>query len=119
MGTVHRLDTGSTGPALGDAVAAFLREVDNPNTARSYGIALRALVAELGVDAPVAVLDNEAVLDRIAMWFAGRWGSSAAATANVRLDGLRSAAGWWRDQRVDHRRPAAADPAAVAYARPH
>lgn len=98
MGTVHRLDTGPAGPALGDAVAAFLREVANANTARSYAIALRALAAELGADAPVAVLDDEAVLDRIAKWFAGRWGTAAAATANARLDGLRSAAGWWRDQ---------------------
>lgn len=98
MGTVHRLDTGPTGPALGDAVAAFLREVNNSHTARSYGIALRALAAELGTGVPVAVLDDEVVVDRVATWFAGRWGGAAAATANARLDGLRSAAGWWRAQ---------------------
>lgn len=110
MGTVHRLDagpaadpgpgpgTGPGGPVLGEAVAAFLREIVNRNTARSYGIALRALTAELGADVAVAVLDEEAVADRVAGWFARRWGGAAAATANARMDGLGSAVSWWREQ---------------------
>ena len=47
-GTIHRLDVVSAGPALASAVDAFLAEVPNANTARSYGTALRALVSELG-----------------------------------------------------------------------
>lgn len=46
----------------------------------------------------MAVLDEEATVDRVGRWFAGRWGESAAATANARLDALRSAADWWRRQ---------------------
>jgi integrase/recombinase XerC/integrase/recombinase XerD len=98
VGTVHRLDTGPAGPALAAAIAAFLRAVPNPNTAKSYGIVLRALQAELGAGMPVAALDDEVVVDRLAAWFAGRWDSAAAATANARLDGLRSPAAWWRAQ---------------------
>lgn len=117
MGTVHRLDVGPAGPELAGAVNAFLAQVPNANTARSYGVALRALVAELGAATPVAVLDEEATADRIGAWFARRWGPSANATANARLDGLRSAAAWWRIQgwvsgdpaRRVRRRPRVAD----------
>lgn len=99
MGTVHRLDVGPAVPELAAAVEAFLGEVANRNTARAYGIALRALIAELGETTPVSALDDEATADRVDRWFAGRWGASAAATANARLDALRSAAEWWRTQR--------------------
>ncbi len=98
MGTVHRLDAHSAAPALADAVEAFLAEVDNHNTVRSYGTALRALVAEFGTATAVVTLDDEATVDRIGRWFARRWGKSAPATVNTRLDALRSAAAWWRQQ---------------------
>ena len=98
MGTVHHLDVGPAGPTISGAVDAFLAEVPNANTARAYGIALRALIAELGPSAPVAMLDEEATADRIGTWFSHRWGKSANATVNARLDALRSAAAWWRVQ---------------------
>lgn len=98
MGTVHRLDVPSAAPPLADAVEAFLTEVDNRNTARSYGTALRALVAELGTTTAVATLDEEKTVDRVGRWFARRWGKAAPATVNARLDALRSAADWWRQQ---------------------
>jgi hypothetical protein len=76
VGTIHRLDVVSAGPALASAVDAFLAEVPNANTARSYGTALRALVSELGASTPVAVLDEEATADRIGTWFSRRCPSS-------------------------------------------
>ncbi|MDR7304629.1 hypothetical protein [Haloactinomyces albus] len=42
------------------------------------------------------MLDEETSVERLGRWFADRWGKSAAATANARLDALRSAAAWWR-----------------------
>ena len=96
--TIHRLDVVSAGLALASAVDAFLAEVPNANTARSYGTALRALVSELGASTPVAVLDEEATADRIGTWFSRRWGQFSNATTNARLDALRSAAAWWRIQ---------------------
>lgn len=100
MGTVHQLDAAPSTPPLGDAADAFLRQVrhQNENTARSYGTALRAMVAELGADTPLWTLDSEESADRIAEWFGRRWGSAATATHNVRLDAIRSAANWWQDQ---------------------
>ncbi|WP_017975733.1 tyrosine-type recombinase/integrase [Actinopolyspora halophila] len=98
MGTVHRLDLQSAAPGLAGAVDAFLAEVVNRNTARAYGIALRALVAEFGESTQVAVLDGDATAEKIGRWFARRWGESSAATVNARLDALRSAASWWRAQ---------------------
>lgn len=53
MGTVHHLDVAPAGPELAAAVDAFLAAMPNANTARSYSVALRALVAELGADTPV------------------------------------------------------------------
>ncbi|GAA4881724.1 hypothetical protein [Saccharopolyspora cebuensis] len=44
------------------------------------------------------MLDDEDTVAQIGCWFARRWGSSAAATVNARLDALRSAAGWWHQQ---------------------
>lgn len=99
MGTVHRLPSPVVGgPTIDAAVAGFLAGFGNPNTARSYGIATRALVTEFGADTPLAVLDTEDGVDRVVAWFTTRWGTAAASTANVRLDALRSAAAWWRDQ---------------------
>ncbi|MCA1186004.1 MULTISPECIES: hypothetical protein [unclassified Saccharopolyspora] len=72
--------------------------MSNRNTARAYGNALHALVAELGGTNPVAALDNDTMVEKIGRWFARRWGKSAAATVNARLDALRSAAAWWRRQ---------------------
>ncbi|MFF0145762.1 integrase/recombinase XerC/integrase/recombinase XerD [Amycolatopsis sulphurea] len=79
-------------------MAAFLAEVPNANTARAYGIALHALVDKLGADTAVGTLDEEATVQRIGTWFAGRWGKCANSTVNARLDALRSAGGWWRTQ---------------------
>lgn len=98
MGTVHRLDRGGAEPVLDEAVRSFLAEVDNPNTHRAYGTALRALLAELGPTRPVAALDEEETVERIGVWFARRWGTSSPSTMNARLDALRSAADWWRRQ---------------------
>ncbi|WP_433425912.1 tyrosine-type recombinase/integrase [Microtetraspora malaysiensis] len=67
-------------------------------TAKAYAIALRALLAEFGEQAPLAELEGEAGADRLAAWFTSRWGGAAAATFNVRLDALGSACAWWRDQ---------------------
>ncbi|SQD99528.1 conserved hypothetical protein [Parafrankia sp. Ea1.12] len=98
MGGVHRVDLAPAGPTLAGAAEAFLAEVANRNTARSYRTALAALAAELGPDSPLVVLDTEAGVERIGLWFSRRWGTAAPATANARLDGLRSAIAWWRAQ---------------------
>jgi integrase len=98
VGTLHRIELATPGPGLGRAVAAFLEEVANRNTRRSYGIALGGLRDRLGAEAPVAVLDDEATVDEISVWFAQRWGPAAASTVNARLDAIRSAGAWWRDQ---------------------
>ncbi|MFG1866212.1 hypothetical protein [Microbispora bryophytorum] len=91
MGSVHRLQSPSAAPALGAGAGAFLAQVANPNTAHAYGIALRALAAELGERAPLAEMEGETGADRLASWFTARWGGAAAATFNARLDALSSA----------------------------
>ncbi|WP_051864846.1 hypothetical protein [Streptosporangium roseum] len=68
------------------------------NTAKAYAIALRALAAEFGEQAPLTELEGEVGADRVAAWLTGRWGAAAAATFNARLDTLGSACAWWRDQ---------------------
>ncbi|MCP2163924.1 tyrosine-type recombinase/integrase [Goodfellowiella coeruleoviolacea] len=98
MNSAHHLAIVPAGPHLADAVDAFLAQVRNTNTARSYGVALRALVAELGSTTPLAVLAEEPTAERIAGWFVRRWGGAANATANARLDALRSAVAWWQAQ---------------------
>ncbi|MGN9842263.1 hypothetical protein ACTMTI_29465 [Nonomuraea sp. H19] len=85
-------------PRGGSIAEAFLAAIANPNTARAYAIAIRVLVAEFGEHSALAELEGEADADRVAAWFAGRWGGAAAATANARLDALGSACAWWRDQ---------------------
>ena len=98
MGTVHRLGPGPLGVPLADAVEAFFAQISTPNSARAYRVTLRALVAELGPEIPVAALDCELTVERVGRWFTGRWGSASPATVNARLDALRSAAAWWRTQ---------------------
>ena len=98
VGSIHRLAADAVGPTLDAAVGEFLAELVNHNTARSYATPLRALVVEFGADTAVAALDREASATRIGVWFARRWGTASPATINARLDALRSAAGWWRDQ---------------------
>jgi integrase/recombinase XerC/integrase/recombinase XerD len=99
MGTIHRLPgVAAVGPELGRAADAFLTGVTNANTAKAYAITLRGLVAEFGVDTPLGVLDTERGVDDLATWFTRRWGSTAPTTFNARMDALRSASGWWRDQ---------------------
>jgi integrase len=97
MGTVHaiRQDEAAT---LAAAAAAFLDTLDHPETRgtrRAYASTLRALRAEFGDDTVVADLEPVCV----GTWFAQRWGSSAPATWNRNLDAVRSAQGYWRDQR--------------------
>ncbi|MBN6058353.1 site-specific integrase, partial [Nonomuraea sp. RK-328] len=65
---------------------------------KAYAIAVRALTAELGEQAPLTELEGEAGADRLAAWFTARWGGAAAATFNARMDALGSACAWWRDQ---------------------
>jgi integrase len=98
LGSVHQLATRPDLPTLGPAAEAYLRQVRNPNTARSYAIALRALVTGLGSDTPIWSLDSDESADRLAEWFTTRWGAASTSTHNVRLDAIRSAANWWRDQ---------------------
>ncbi|GAA1693991.1 hypothetical protein GCM10009733_107250 [Nonomuraea maheshkhaliensis] len=98
MATVHRLILCPGAPAVGAAVEALETTIGNANTRRAYAIALRALAAELGVGAPLTALEGEVGADRLAAWFAGRWGGAAAATFNARLDALGSACAWWHDQ---------------------
>jgi integrase len=98
VGAVHRLGPGPTAVPLAHAVEAFLAQVPNPNSVRAYRIALRALVAELGPDTPLVVLDQEPTVERVGRWFTCRWGSASHATVNARLDALRSVAAWWRTQ---------------------
>ncbi|HSZ30211.1 MAG TPA: tyrosine-type recombinase/integrase, partial [Pseudonocardiaceae bacterium] len=98
MRAVHRLEPGAAAVPLAHAMEAFLAQVPNPNSARSYRVALRALVAELGPDTPLVVLDQERTAERVGCWFTECWGSASNATVNARLDALRSAAAWWRTQ---------------------
>lgn len=98
MGTVRRINVSLVSPPLAAAVPAFLAEVANPNTARSYGIALGALADHLETATTVAALNEEATVERIGAWFVDRWGHAANATVNARLDALRSASAWWRTQ---------------------
>ena len=97
MGTVHaiRQDEAAT---LAAAAAAFLDTLDHPETRgtrRAYASTLRALRSEFGDNTVVADLEPVCV----GTWFAHRWGSSAPATWNRNLDAVRSAQGYWRDQR--------------------
>jgi integrase len=94
----HRLEPGAAAVPLAHAMEAFLAQVPNPTSARSYRVALRALVAELGPDTPLVVLDQERTAERVGCWFTECWGSASNATVNARLDALRSAAAWWRTQ---------------------
>lgn len=77
MGIVHRLGGGPATVPLAHAVEAFLAQLSTPNSARSDRIALRALVAELGPDTPVAVLDQEPTAERVGHWFTHRWAARA------------------------------------------
>ena len=99
MGTVHRLPARAAGgPSLGAAVAAFLATIATPNTARAYGTALHALAERFGTTRPLGELTTEPVAEEIAAWFLTRWGTTAPATFNARLQALRSAEEWWRHQ---------------------
>uniref|UniRef100_UPI003F78ED15 hypothetical protein n=1 Tax=Streptosporangium sp. H16 TaxID=3444184 RepID=UPI003F78ED15 len=77
MATVHRLNASENVPRLGAASEAFLATLANANTSRAYTIAIRALVDEFGERAAVTELNGEAGADRVAAWFAGRWGGAA------------------------------------------
>jgi integrase len=101
VGTVHRLPTGHAGPALAEAITAYLATLDHPETTgthRVYAGTLRALRASLGTDRPVADLDTPAVAGQVTAWFTQRWGDKAPATFNRNLDALRSAIRYWTEQ---------------------
>ncbi|MEV8634193.1 site-specific integrase [Streptosporangium sp. NPDC051023] len=98
MGVVHRIGAERPAPVLKDAVKGFLAGVSNPNTARSYAMALRALTEKFGSYTPVGSLEGEGAADRVAAWFNEQWGARSAATINARLNALSSASRWWRDQ---------------------
>lgn len=98
MGTIHRLETGTAVPTLGQACEAFLAGIANPNTARSYATALGALADWLGAHQPLSVLEGERIPDRAASWFTATWGTAAPATFNARLNALAAAENWWREQ---------------------
>ncbi|GAA3519963.1 integrase/recombinase XerC/integrase/recombinase XerD [Streptosporangium album] len=98
MGVVRKIGVERSVPALKDAIEGFLAGVSNPNTARAYATALRALTERFGSYTPMTVFEGEAAADRVAAWFIERWGSASAATVNARLNALASAVGWWRDQ---------------------
>jgi integrase/recombinase XerC/integrase/recombinase XerD len=95
---LRRIGTGADAPPLGRAAGAFLATVANPNTARAYATALRALQAEFGPATPLGVLEGEAGADAVAAWFIRAWGQRLPSTVNLRLDALGSACRWWRDQ---------------------
>ena len=98
MGEVVALTNTGHRPVLGRAVTEYLEGITNTNTRKTYSAALRALVAEFGADASLEVLEGEAGADRVADWFAERWGSSSANTINARLRALSSACAWWTRQ---------------------
>ncbi|SIO87448.1 putative integrase/recombinase [Nocardiopsis sp. JB363] len=83
---------------LRSASDAFLDGIANANTARAYRTALDALLAEFGADSSLDVLEGEQAADRVASWFADRWGSASANTVNARLRALGSARAWWAKQ---------------------
>ncbi|MDQ2961440.1 MAG: site-specific integrase, partial [Candidatus Dormibacteraeota bacterium] len=70
----------------------------NPNTARAYATALRAVQSEFGPAAALGVLEGEAGVDAVAAWFARTWRQRSPSTVNLRLGALASACRWWRDQ---------------------
>ncbi|WP_246082822.1 hypothetical protein [Nonomuraea diastatica] len=92
MGVVHKIDVERSVLALKDAIEGFLAGVSNPNTARGYATASRALTERFGSYTPVTVFERKAAVDRVAAWFIERWGSASAATVNARLNALSSAA---------------------------
>jgi len=101
MGTVRRIRQRAEAPTLSEAIAAYLATLDHPETTgtrRVYGSTLRQLREHLGVELPVAALDEPGTATRLAGWFANRWGTCAPATFNRNLDAIRSAVGYWRDQ---------------------
>ncbi len=83
---------------LHEAVEAFLAGIGNANTKRAYAIALTALEKEFGATSGLDVLAGETGADRVAAWFADRWGSASANTVNARLRALGSACAWWAKQ---------------------
>lgn len=98
MGEVLALPGTGAERTLRSAAEQFLEGVGNPNTKRAYRTVLTALAAEFGADAGLDVLEGEAGADRVAAWFASRWGSAAANTVNARMRGLASACSWWSKQ---------------------
>lgn len=119
VGALHRLGSspGST-RLLGAAVEDFLAELTNPNTARAYGNVLRALAGELGADMPVASLDDEATVTRVATWFASRWGGRICRDSERSPGRAALGIGVVAGSGVDQRRSSAADPPPRADAGP-
>ncbi len=78
-----------SGPALGAAVATFLRRC-TPSTARSYAQTLHRIRRDLGSDLPVADLTPEAVARVVTT----AWAGAAAATWNRHRAAVRAFAAW-------------------------
>jgi integrase/recombinase XerC/integrase/recombinase XerD len=95
MGTIHQLQHDTATINLTQAIDAFLAEIDNRGTRRSYAGTLRAASAELGNGTPVGDLSNPDTSERLVRWFHARWDGAAPATYNRNLDALRSAIGYW------------------------
>jgi integrase len=94
----RRADGKVAGPSIETAVDAFLGTLDNSGTARNYAGTLRALVAQLRADTPLALLASPVAGAEVCSWFERRWGERAAATWNRNLDALRSACRYWANQ---------------------
>ena len=96
MGTVHRTGTGCETVSLGQAVVAYLAELDrleSAGTRRASGSALRILLALLGADADVLVLRGPAVGE-----LAATWGASAPAAWKRNRETLAGLAGFCEKQ---------------------
>ena len=104
MGTVRRIHSGAgarKAPTVAAAVAGYLSTLDAPETAgtrRVYASTLRQLVAHLGPDRSLGILEDQVVVDEMVAWFTGRWGPRVPATFNRNLDAVRSAIGYWHAQ---------------------
>jgi integrase/recombinase XerC/integrase/recombinase XerD len=86
---------------VAEAIGAYLATWAHPETAgtaRVYASTLRQFTTHLGVDRPIAVLDDEDTAVGITEWFTGRWGARTPATFNRNLDTIRSAIRYWQTQ---------------------
>lgn len=94
MAAVTRLrPAGMIVEAAVDKYLAHVYATKSARTWRAYGLTFQKFCDEFG-GLDVAGLDP----DRVAEWFAGRWGKGSAQGWNANRSALTSAAAWWRDQ---------------------